>query len=131
MKEVVLLISMLFCHVVDDYYLQGILAHMKQKVWWEEHAPDPLYSHDYLMALIEHAFSWTVMIHIPAMVYLSIFDGYISTWWFVTEFVVMFAIHALVDNLKANRHMINLVTDQAIHIAQVIYVWCIFILATY
>ena len=26
-------------HIVDDYYLQGILAKMKQKSWWKEVAP--------------------------------------------------------------------------------------------
>lgn len=30
-----LLLLMIFAHIIDDYYLQGILAHMKQKVWWD------------------------------------------------------------------------------------------------
>ena len=39
---------MIFCHIVDDYYLQGKLASMKQKSWWEKNAPDRLYKYDYL-----------------------------------------------------------------------------------
>ena len=46
-----LLISMLFCHIVDDYYLQGWLASAKQRKWWKQNAPDNLYKYDYIMAM--------------------------------------------------------------------------------
>ena len=36
------LASMLFMHVVDDYYLQGILANLKQRSYWEERHLLPL-----------------------------------------------------------------------------------------
>lgn len=65
MRETILLLCMLFCHIVDDYYLQGWLASAKQKSWWEKNAPNPLYKNDYIVALYEHAFSWTCMVHIP------------------------------------------------------------------
>lgn len=29
--KIILLLGMLFCHIVDDYYLQGWLASAKQK----------------------------------------------------------------------------------------------------
>lgn len=61
--DLILLFSMLFFHLFDDYKLQGILANMKQRSWWEKNAPDDLYKNDYIIALIEHAFSWTFMIH--------------------------------------------------------------------
>lgn len=32
------LLAMVFCHIVDDYYLQGWLASAKQRKWWEENA---------------------------------------------------------------------------------------------
>ena len=35
-----LLFFMMFCHVVDDFYLQGILAQMKQESWWKENYPE-------------------------------------------------------------------------------------------
>ena len=34
MIEIFMLLFMVFLHIVDDYYLQGILASMKQKQWW-------------------------------------------------------------------------------------------------
>lgn len=57
MKYFIILITMIFCHIVDDYYLQGWLASAKQRSWWEKNAPDNLYKHDYLMALFMHSFS--------------------------------------------------------------------------
>lgn len=44
----VLILSMIFCHIVDDYYLQGCLAKMKQKKWWEENCPDEKYKNDFM-----------------------------------------------------------------------------------
>ena len=36
MTEIYILFAMIFAHIVDDFYLQGILAKMKQKDWWEK-----------------------------------------------------------------------------------------------
>ena len=107
-------LTMIFLHIVDDYYLQGILAHMKQKKFWKEQAPDELYKYDYIWALIMHAFSWTFMIMLPL-----IFVSPISPAFYII-FVVNLAVHAYVDNLKANKHKINLWQDQLIHLAQII-----------
>ena len=46
---IAILILMLFAHIVDDYYLQGWLASVKQKKWWEKNAPDKLYKFDYFI----------------------------------------------------------------------------------
>ena len=51
MYKILLLLTMIFLHIVDDYYLQGWLASAKQKSYWEQNAPDELYKHDYIMAL--------------------------------------------------------------------------------
>ena len=122
----VLFICMLFCHIVDDYYLQGFLASAKQKSWWEKNSPDKLYKYDYIMALIEHAFSWTFMIHIPLLV--LIFLGHLryNTTVFFIVFIVNLIIHGITDNLKANCHKISLRTDQMIHILQVYITWSIY-----
>ena len=112
-------LTMIFLHIVDDYYLQGILAQMKQKKFWKEQAPDELYKYDYIWALIMHAFSWTFMIMLPL-----IFVSPISLAFYVI-FVVNLAIHAYVDNLKANKHKINLWQDQLIHLAQIILTFII------
>ena len=34
--KIVILFTMIFCHIVDDYYLQGWLASAKQKTWGGE-----------------------------------------------------------------------------------------------
>lgn len=122
--EIFILLSMIFLHIIDDYKLQGILASMKQKTWWEEQKGyKPLYKYDYIPALIEHSFSWTFMIMLPIAIFLKFNIG----WW-VIVYIVNMAIHAIVDTLKANALKINLVIDQTIHIIQIIVTWLIFIL---
>ena len=124
MNDIILLLSMIFLHIVDDYYLQGILAQMKQKQWWIDNAPKELYKHDYIMALIEHAFSWTFMIHIPLFwVYHSSMNIYLFAILFVSNWII----HAVVDNAKANKLIINLCQDQIIHIIQIIVLWVAYV----
>lgn len=115
----------MFCHIVDDYYLQGKLALFKQKSWWEEKAPDEMYKHDYIVGLMMHSFSWAFTIMLPVAVSkrLDIGAG------FAAMFVANTAIHAIVDDLKANKRKINLVMDQSIHIGQIIVTFLICILS--
>ena len=119
MIKIFIILCMLFCHIVDDYYLQGILASMKQKSWWKKHAPDPLYKHDYIMALYEHAFSWTFMIFLP--LFISHFFGIqLNESLIIGLFSFNLGLHIIVDDLKANQLKINLIQDQLIHICQII-----------
>ena len=108
---------MFFMHIVDDYYVQGILASMKQKSWWQKQETYcDKYKHDYKVALFMHAFSWTFMIMLPLfLVYGFNYNIYVG--------IVMLAnwkIHYAVDDLKANKKKINLWQDQLIHIVQII-----------
>lgn len=130
MKETILLLCMLFCHIVDDYYLQGWLASAKQKSWWEKNNPNPLYKNDYKMALSEHAFSWTFMIHSPLIIAMVITSKYISITLFLTLFAVNWVVHIITDDTKANKLKINLVQDQLIHICQIFITWLIYILVS-
>ena len=124
----ILIFTMIFCHIVDDYYLQGWLASAKQKSWWKTNAPDELYKNDYKMALIEHAFSWSFMIHIPIIVSSFLIKmPYLSVVYSITLIINM-CIHAFVDNLKANKKKISLVTDQIIHLFQVVITGTIYLL---
>ncbi len=93
---------MIFCHIFDDYVLQGCLANLKQKSWWEKNAPDKLYAKDYIMALFMHSYSWSFPINI--------------------------VIHMIADDLKANKHKINLIQDQLSHICQICCTLVLFIL---
>lgn len=127
MKFVFILLSMIFFHIVDDYYLQGWLASAKQKSWWQENAPDKLYKNDYIMALFMHSFSWSFMIMIPIIIY-SLVSGIGLKEWLIIPYLVNMAIHALTDDTKANKRSINLIQDQAIHLLQIVITWFLFML---
>ena len=106
---------MIFLHIIDDYKLQGILANFKQKQWWIENAPDTLYEYDYIWALLIHSFSWSFMIMLP-IAYVMNFN---ITLLFSIVFIANVLIHALVDDLKANKRKINLIQDQTFHLIQI------------
>ena len=120
--KIFILISMIFCHVVDDYYLQGWLASAKQKKWWIENAPNDLYKNDYLMALFCHSFSWSFMIQMPILIYSFYTHLFI---WNILLFIINLIIHMFIENLKANKLKINLIQDQIIHFIQIIMTWII------
>ena len=113
---ITILILMFFAHLVDDYFLQSCLANLKQKKYWQENAPQSLYKYDYIMALICHSLMWSISISIPLIIY-----GYF-VWWLVP---INMIIHAIVDDLKANRFKINLCIDQSIHFIQVVLTWAL------
>ena len=114
--NIFILLSMIFLHIIDDYKLQGILASMKQKKWWQEQKEyKDLYKNDYLMALAMHSFSWTFMIMLPIAFSLNFNIGY----WLLA-YIANWRVHAFVDDLKANKFKINLITDQLIHLGQII-----------
>ena len=125
--KVAILLFMLLAHILDDYVLQAPwLSSGKQKVWWEKNAPDNLYRYDYLMALGCHALSWSIMISLPIIVY-SLSIG-LELGLFYISVPLNLAVHAIVDNLKANKHKLNLIADQSIHFGQIILTWLVFVL---
>ena len=114
-----LLLLMILMHIVDDYYLQGILDSMKQKKWWiKKEGYKSLYKNDYKMALLMHSMSWSIMILLPAMFFLNV-----NQYVLLGIFVINACIHYHIDDLKANKLQINLMFDQTIHIMQVITTW--------
>lgn len=117
----IILIWMLFCHVVDDYYLQGCLAQLKQRKYWEENAPDEKYKNDYIVALLCHAFSWAFMIMLPILVWLKFYPPVA----YYIALCVNWIIHAIVDDAKANKGTINLITDQSTHLMQIVMTYFI------
>lgn len=115
MNNTFIFLLMIFCHIVDDYYLQGWLASAKQKKYWEENAPDKMYKHDYIWALIMHSFSWAFMVMLPVAFFMKFnIDNH-----FVVMFLWNIGVHALTDNAKANEKKINLIKDQIIHLLQI------------
>lgn len=120
MWAVLIIFGMIFCHIVDDYYLQGVLATLKQRKWWKEQPNySAKYSNDYLAALTTHAFSWAIMIHVPWFI-LFYLTSYTLPWIIIPSIIFNTIIHFIIDNEKANKYTINLITDQLLHIAQII-----------
>lgn len=115
MSKAFVVLLMLFFHIVDDYRLQGILASMKQKEWWQEHAPQQLYRYDYIMALVMHSLSWSFMIMLP----IAIANSFNIGIEFIIVFVINSILHGVVDDLKANKKKINLIIDQSLHLLQI------------
>lgn len=123
MSTVFIFMTMVFFHIVDDYYLQGWLASAKQKEYWQKNAPQEIYKYDYIWALIMHSFSWAFMIMLPIVYSYSFVVGVP----FVIGFLVNMIIHAITDDLKANKKKINLWGDQLIHISQIALTAIIFL----
>lgn len=109
------ILLMIFCHIVDDYYLQGWLASAKQRSYWVKNAPESLCKYDYVWALLMHSFSWSFMIMLP----IAFLNGFAVTNAFLSVFIFNVAIHAFTDNMKANMKWINLWQDQIIHLVQI------------
>jgi len=124
MKFIVLLL-MLYCHKIEDFNLQGILASFKQKKWWEDNCPDKKYKNDWIISLIIHSVSWSIAIILPIFLY-----GYINNiinnkfgLLCIACVVINSVFHVIIDDLKANKNMISLVCDQMIHILQIVITW--------
>ena len=112
-----ILILMILGHLIADYSLQGWLAQAKQKSYWEQY--DKKYQADYIPALMCHATMWGIMIFIP-LVWFDI--DYVSGWVWLT-LPINIAIHYVVDDLKANKKIINLWQDQLLHFIQILTTW--------
>lgn len=120
MRSDIVLFSMIFFHILDDFCLQGIMASMKQKSWWQKDpvGSRPKYKNDYIAALFAHSFSWAFMIMIPVM---------ICGQWEWPILIANMLTHAVIDNAKANKFQINLIQDQTYHLIQIIATWLIFV----
>ena len=127
-----LLMLCIWCHIIDDFVLQAAcLSKLKQRDWWKkqigemfEYSP---YREDYVIALIVHGLSWSFSILIPMIAYQFYTGDPIPVGFFWTSFCLNGLIHAIVDHLKANEYLINLVVDQSIHMAQILVTLFIFV----
>ncbi len=133
--KILILFIVLYLHIYDDYYAQGILANMKQREWWEKQYTGSiankdkqreLYGKDYLMALAEHAFSWVFITHLPYLIMIVINPALVPLY--IVSIIVNTVIHAIVDDMKANKKKINLITDQSIHFGQILVTWLVWCL---
>lgn len=116
-------IFMIFCHIINDFFLQGILAEFKQKSYWEKNAPDKRYKNDYIISLLMHSISWSFMIMLP----LAINMDFKVDDHFLLGLGINVIIHAIIDHLKANIKVFNLCEDQLLHIFQIFITFILFI----
>lgn len=108
-------------HIVDDFVLQPVcLSKLKQKQYWvdecNKHKYDiKHYKYDYIVALLIHALSWSIMITLPFL----ILSYYVIPGMLLALVLVNTIIHALSDHFKVNELSINLCADQWIHMIQI------------
>ena len=116
-----ILILMILFHIIDDFVLQPIcLSKLKQKSFWQEqNLYNNLYKNDYLASLMIHGLSWSAMVHIPIM---HLFNEQ-HQLALLLSFLIHAMIHAFIDNQKANKKTINLISDQTLHLIQIILIF--------
>ena len=114
------LFLMIFLHIIDDFCLQGIMASMKQKSWWQKDSvgSQPKYQNDYIAALFAHSFSWAFMIMLPVLFWGN---------WHWPILIANMCTHAVIDDAKANKFQINLIQDQTYHMIQIFVTWLLFV----
>lgn len=112
---------MILLHIIDDFVLQPIcLSKLKQKSFWEPYVKDDdKYKFDYKVALVIHALSWAIMIHLPLMVI-----G-VGEYSILLSVIINTIIHAWIDDEKANKLNITLFEDQIMHLIQVGCTWAL------
>lgn len=120
-------LSMIFLHIIDDFILQGKLAYLKQKKWWEGNYPDKKYKKDYIICLAHHAYEWSFMIHIP-LIFCSFFLESFNTVFLLVSFFGNAVFHLIIDDLKANQLKLNLTQDQWAHLFQMFVTWEVFVI---
>ena len=118
---VYIFLIMILLHIIDDFVLQPIcLSKLKQKSFWKTYIKDDeKYKFDYKVALVIHALSWSIMIHLPLMVI-----G-VSEYGILLSVIINTIMHAWIDDEKANKLNITLFEDQIMHLIQIGATWAI------
>lgn len=118
---VYIFLIMILLHIIDDFVLQPIcLSKLKQKSFWETYVKDDeKYKFDYKVALVIHALSWSIMIHLPLMVI-----G-VGEYSILLSVIINTIMHAWIDDEKANKLNITLFEDQLLHLIQVGATWAV------
>lgn len=112
-----LLPLMILCHIIEDFHIQGKMADMKQSSFWRPYGEK--YANDWKPVIILHGMEWAMLTSMPCVV-MSWFD---VPMWFVLVIVTMGLLHAYIDHLKANVGKINLITDQTLHMTQIMIIY--------
>lgn len=132
--KIFILIAMILLHIVEDFHLQGILANMKQKSWWDKQIIDfppkkaNKYRKDYIISLIIHSLENSIFITLPIIIndlyYTFTVNKDNSLWitWMIYIWLNSYY-HYLIDDLKCNKMKINLIIDQLLHLVMIVFIW--------
>lgn len=132
--KIFILIAMILLHIVEDFHLQGILANMKQKSWWDKQIVDfppkkaNKYRKDYIISLMVHSLENSIFITLPIIIndlYYTFTVNKDNTLWFVWVIDIWLNTyyHYLIDDLKCNKMKINLIIDQLLHLVMIVFIW--------
>lgn len=129
--KIFILFLMLLMHYIEDFHLQGCLANLKQKKWWEKQISNndmhshyalehSIYKNDYKMSLFAHSIENALFVMLPLIIdmLISEFTHYLQNTWilFIPSTILICVSHYLIDDSKANEMKINLVQDQLYHL---------------
>ena len=115
------ILKMLFMHCIGDYSLQGeFLSSAKRKSFWITNSNEKINYLEHYVILFIHAYIWSFCINIPLFHMLSPDRITISI-------ITNCFIHMIIDNLKANRKAITLLTDQLLHLLQIVITYLLLV----
>ena len=122
---------MILCHIIDDFVFQPIcISNLKQKNYWErlckeQNVDIEKYKYDYIAGLIMHALSWSIMILLPVIFLLPA----VSSIAIIGCIIINGLVHAYIDDLKANKFVLNFIEDQSIHFIQIFITFVVVVLS--
>lgn len=119
----IVLTLMILGHLFADYPLQGWLAQAKQKSYWRLYGIKN--AKDWIPALICHATMWGILVFLPMA---FAFGAELQLGWMWIALPINIIVHFIIDDLKANRHKINLWQDQLLHLIQILITWLVWYL---
>ncbi len=119
-----ILLAMIYMHIIDDFTLQqSWLANGKQITWWKRIVPTAdfdKYKNDYKVALLTHSTSWAISIMASPILFTLNKSNLVLI---ISCLIFNIFLHYLIDDLKANKKVFNLVTDQIFHLIQIFVTW--------
>lgn len=144
--KIFILFLMLLMYYIEDFHLQGCLANLKQKKWWEKEVAENLihskydddrhrkillrysrYKNDYKMSLFAHSIENALFVMLPMIVdmLISEFTHCLQNTWilFIPSAILICVSHYLIDDSKANEMKINLVQDQLYHLCIILLIF--------
>ena len=124
----IIIFSMLFLHIIADFCVQNeFMAKFKQKKEWDKYFVERhegfscprKYNKDYIPVLFVHAFSWAFITYLPLLHYVFYSKILMPETWCIFVLIQTF-VHMYIDNKKCNKFEINLITDQLLHLLQIL-----------